>query len=314
MLEILRMKNNMRRILSFLFLILLAASAQAQSSTPTGDEANSLFTAQKWEAAAQAYTAITKIDAQNARAWYRLGYSLHAMGKYELAVQAFQRAVDIGNNPTAMYNLACAYARSGNKDKAFEWLNKSLNAGVPQPAQISTDNDFASLRDDARFKEITTLAARIARPCQSYPEYKQFDFWVGDWNVQTQQGQMVGTNTVQRIEDGCILLENWTGLQGGTGKSINFYNVGTGKWRQTWVDSTGNVAEFQGQYKDGALRYEGEGYPRGGQKVLSRLTFFNLGPDRVRQFAEQSTDGGKTWNVSYDFIYLRKNAGAKEGR
>jgi hypothetical protein len=110
------------------------------------------------------------------------------------------------------------------------------------------------------------------------------------------------------------LLENWTGLQGGTGKSINFFNAGTGKWRQTWADSTGNVAEYQGQYKDGALRYEGESFPRGGQKVMSRLTFYNLGPDKVRQFAEQSTDGGKTWNVTYDFIYLRKNAGAKEGR
>jgi hypothetical protein len=308
------MKNNIRRILSFAFLILLATSALAQSSTPTVEAANAFFTAQKWEEATKAYTAITQADAQNGRAWYRLGYSLHAMGKYEQAVQAFQRAVDIGNHPVAMYNLACAYARSGNKDKAIEWLNKSLNAGFPNPAQVSTDNDFDSLRDDGRFKEVTTLANKIAHPCQNSPEYKQFDFWVGEWNVQTQQGQPVGTNIIQRIEDGCILLENWTGLQGGTGRSINFFNAGTGKWRQTWVDSTGNVTEYQGQYKDGALRYEGEGFPRGGQKVLSRLTFFNLGPDRVRQFAEQSTDGGKTWNVSYDFVYLRKNAGGRADR
>src|SRR3977135_2104259 len=106
MLEVLRMKNNSRRILSFALLILLAASAQAQSSTPAIDEANALFTAQKWEEAAKASTVITRTDAQNARAWYRLGYSLHAMGKYEQAVPAFQHAVDIGNHPTAMYNLA----------------------------------------------------------------------------------------------------------------------------------------------------------------------------------------------------------------
>ncbi|MEW6208480.1 MAG: hypothetical protein AB1631_08935 [Acidobacteriota bacterium] len=39
---------------------------------------------------------------------------------------------------------------------------------------------------------------------------------------------------------------------------------------------------------------------------MRRLTFFNLGADRVRQFSERSTDGGKTWAVGYDFTYIRK--------
>jgi hypothetical protein len=54
------------------------------------------------------------------------------------------------------------------------------------------------------------------------------------------------------------------------------------------------------------MRYEGESHLQGGGKVLRRLTFFNLGADRVRQFSERSTDGGKTWTIGYDFTYIRK--------
>ncbi|HKP87000.1 MAG TPA: tetratricopeptide repeat protein [Blastocatellia bacterium] len=287
-------------------LILFLASQSAPAQTPTTEEADALFKAQKWPEAAKAYEAIAKAESQNGRAWFRLGAALHAMGNFERAVWSYQRAVEIGGNPIAMYNLACSYARLNDKDKAFEWLNKSIQAGFNQVGQLSSDNDLAGLRDDSRFKEVSASAEKMNRPCQFLPEHKQFDFWVGDWDVQTAQGQPVGTNTIQRIEDGCIVLENWTGLQGGTGKSMNFYNAGTGKWRQVWVSSTGGVTEYQGEYKDGAMRYEGDTFSRAGKRVMLRLTFFNQGADRVRQFSEQSTDGGKTWTTQYDFIYVRK--------
>jgi tetratricopeptide (TPR) repeat protein len=282
------------------------ANVAGQSLSPS-ETADALYGAQKWAEAATAYEAITKSEPQNARAWYRLGYALHALGKFEPAVAAYLHAVEINHHPVAMYNLACAYARLGDKDNAFAWLTKSLNAGFPNPSGINSDTDLAALRDDARFKEVTTLADRLARPCESLPEYKQFDFWVGSWSVEDTQGHAVGTNLISRLEQGCMLMENWTGLQGGTGKSINFYDAATRRWRQTWVSSTGNVNEYQGEFKDGAMRFEGKLSGRGGSSTaLLRLTFFNLGADRVRQFSESSADGGKTWSVNYDFIYKRQ--------
>jgi hypothetical protein len=136
-------------------------------------------------------------------------------------------------------------------------------------------------------------------------ENRQFDFWIGEWNVQNPQGQQVGTSSIQRIENGCIILENWTGGQGGTGKSLNFYDGSIRKWRQTWADSDGDVSEFAGVYKEGAIRFEGESHSASGVTTKRRLTFFNLGPNRVRQFSEASNDG-KTWAVDYDFTYVRK--------
>jgi tetratricopeptide (TPR) repeat protein len=289
-----------------LFLSAQSVLAQSGAPAPTAEEADALFKAQKWPDAAKAFGAISEGEPMNGRAWYRLGYAFHSMGNFEQAVGAYQRAVEIAGNPVAMYNLACSYARLKEKDKAFEWLNKSINSGFFGSAQLQTDADLAILRDDARFKESVSLADRKTRPCEFAPVYKQFDFWVGEWNVETTQGQSAGKNIIERMEQGCILMENWTGAAGGTGKSINFYNASTGKWRQTWVDSTGSVAEYEGEYKDGAMRFSGDPVTVNGKRTLRRLTLSSQGPDRERQLFEQAADDGKTWTTQIDLTYVRK--------
>lgn len=65
------------------------------------------------------------------------------------------------------------------------------------------------------------------------------------------------------------------------------------------------LRELSGEYKDGATRYEGEIHtPRG--KTLTRVTFFNLSPGRVRHTQDDSNDGGKTWANVWDSVYVRK--------
>lgn len=297
------------------FVLVVAASSlsvsaqqapQQPQASPAMREAESLYGSRKWADAAQAFAAVTKSEPANGRAWMRLGGALHWLGKYGEAVGALEKAAGILRGPVVMYNLACAHARAGNKDKAFEWLNKSAATGFVKTTSLNADEDLASLRDDARFAELLKTADKAARPCMHAPEHRQFDFWVGVWDVQM-GGQPAGTNTVERILDGCVLYENWAGAGGGgTGKSFNFYNSATGKWQQTWVSSTGGVLELHGEFKDGKMLYAGESKLPDGTKVSERLTFFDLGPDRVRQFWEQSRDGGKTWTVAFDGMYLRK--------
>lgn len=153
----------------------------------------------------------------------------------------------------------------------------------------------------------STHAQNPAPPsCKSQPEYRQFDFWVGEWNVMTPGGELAGTNSVQLILGDCVLLENWTGARGMQGKSFNVYNASKGAWQQTWVDSTGNVLELTGKYEDGRMRFAGVTQSRDGKKTHHRLTFTKLSADRVRQLWEQSADGGETWKVVFDGMYLRK--------
>ena len=167
-----------------------------------------------------------------------------------------------------------------------------LAAGLVQAASAQTQNSSAS-------------QSKPPKAC-SMAEHRQFDFWIGDWDVHV-GGQQAGTNTIQLILDGCVLQENWTGSKGGTGKSFNVYDSAKGKWQQTWVDSTGNVLELYGEFKDGVMRLTGENV-RNGKKTLQRLSFFPLEKNRVRQLWEQSQDDGKTWSAVFDGLYIRKGS------
>jgi hypothetical protein len=282
-------------------------TAQTQAASPEmKSEANKFYQQQDWANAAKVYESITKLEPANAGAWGRLGGSLLSLGKYDRAVEALKRSVEINAQPTTMYNLAAAYARLNDKEKAFEWLDKAVQAGFSNLPLMTTDEDLASLRGAARFKDLISKATANARPCSVQPLNRQFDFWVGEWNVlSTQGGQQVGTSSVQLILGDCVVFENWHGVGGGEGKSFNFYNAQKGKWQQTWVDAVGGVIEFTGEYKDGKMLYTAETVAQN-IKTLHRLTFFNLPEKRVRQFWESSTDGGKTWTVAFDGTYVRK--------
>lgn len=157
----------------------------------------------------------------------------------------------------------------------------------------------------------TASAQQSPPPCKTQPEYRQFDFWVGEWDVQNPQGQQAGTNSIQLILGDCVVFENWTGARGGAGKSFNIYNAAKGKWQQTWVDSSGNVLELFGEYKEGRMSLVGEKKGADGRLILSRLTWTRLPSDRVRQLWEQSNDGGKTWTVAFDGTYVRRKTAAE---
>ena len=43
-----------------------------------------------------------------------------------------------------------------------------------------------------------------------------------------------------------------------------------------------------------------------GQPVSGNFMFYNIDNDTVRQYQEVSIDGGKTFQVVYDFTYIRK--------
>ena len=305
----------MKRVLfSLLFLIGSALAVSAAVPNPQGGavtpemraEANKLYQAKDWTKAAEAYETITKIEPNNNNALYRLGFSLHSLGQHAKAAEAYERSVAIAaNNPFALYNLACVYAVLGQTEKAFSWLEKSIAAGYTNIDSMKADAELAKLKSMPRFEELIVKADKQARPCVYDERFKQFDFWVGDWEVRTQQGGLAGRNLVERHENGCLIIENWTSSVGGTGKSVNFFDPVTGKWRQVWISSGAQIGEFAGVYKDGVMRFEGESHALSGKNV-SRLTFFNLEPGRVRQLGEQTTDGGKTWTITYDFIYTLK--------
>lgn len=150
------------------------------------------------------------------------------------------------------------------------------------------------------------------KPC-SKPEYRQFDFWIGEWEAFAPNGNKGGDSKISLILDSCVILEEWTSasaVQGliYTGKSFNSYNTATKQWQQTWTDNTGNTTEFlRGEGSEGKIVYYADKVmgPKG-ENFMRRLTFTKLSNDKVRQLGERSDDNGKTWTTEYDLEYRRK--------
>ena len=155
------------------------------------------------------------------------------------------------------------------------------------------------------------VAAQPATPAPcSAAEYKQFDYWVGEWDVFNPNDQKIGTNRITRVSGSCALLEQWQDARGGSGTSINYYDALDKRWHQVWMGGNGVALQLHGNLVDGAMELSGDERvtPRG--KVRDRIRW-TLRPDQsVEQLWSNSTDGGVTWTVGFRGIYRRVTTGA----
>jgi tetratricopeptide (TPR) repeat protein len=281
-------------------------------------EADSLFSVGSWASAIPVYENVLKSNGENALAWNRLGFCYYNTGAHDKAVEAYMTSLQ--KNPakaleaTVRARLARIQSLRNQRDEAFASLDKAVAAGYVNLTELKSLNDFQNIRNDARFDKLLTTATNNAFPCMGNQQSREFDFWIGEWDVYPNgTTQLVGDSKIELASGGCMILENWTALGPfpNTGKSMNYVNTSTGKWEQLWIGSGGmninNPQKFiNGVYSDGAMRFDFEQSNQQGQKQIGRFIFFNQGPDQVRQFNEVSSDGGKTWTTSYDFIYKRR--------
>ena len=150
-------------------------------------------------------------------------------------------------------------------------------------------------------------AQQPARASCASADHHQFDFWIGDWEVTDSAGATVyGTNRVASEEGGCLVHENWAGSRGGTGQSLNFYDPLKHQWEQVWVGSDGLVLQITGHLDGNSMVLEGQGMGPGGKPLAQRASWTPQPDGRVRQYWQQSADGGTTWTVAFDGWYRRK--------
>ncbi|MEX2468460.1 MAG: hypothetical protein WD396_01770 [Pseudohongiellaceae bacterium] len=143
--------------------------------------------------------------------------------------------------------------------------------------------------------------------CGELPGFSQFDFWVGDWDVfHYASGEKVGENRIEKLEQGCLLMESWEGSEGSTGTSLNYYNPVTREWRQVWVSSGRYAIDIVGGLRGDAMLLEGSIYNFAGAVWDFRGTWTPQADGSVRQFFEQYNHDGEVWEPWFDGRYVRK--------
>ena len=140
-------------------------------------------------------------------------------------------------------------------------------------------------------------------PCED-AAFRQFDFWRGQWVVESKDGQFAGFNEIEVAHGGCALIEHWRSANGGSGTSTNQYLPATGKWVQHWVDASGSSIDLEGGLVDGSMVLEGSYRTPDGKSQRMRGTWTQLEDGRVRQFFETSPKG-KTWTPWFEGFYRR---------
>lgn len=143
-----------------------------------------------------------------------------------------------------------------------------------------------------------TFAVRRSPPpggCTA-AEHRQFDFWLGQWRVNTIDSDITGE------PGGCAIFELYKAPT--PGRSISVYDARTGKWYQTY--DPGVAAPF---VMSGGLEAPGRMVMYvvdGAGRRTQRWTWVQRADGSVTQTSEGSSDNGATWTPAFSGTYRRR--------
>jgi uncharacterized protein (TIGR02246 family) len=310
------------RVLAFASLIVSACLAPLRASLaqpPAADlqRANAFFQQADWTHALEAYRALASAHPAHALSRFRLGVAQTEVGQFADAERNLREGERLGV-PAGQsgFRLAQLFVESNRPDSAVSQLLRAAAAGfgLPQSA-LEGDRHLSKLKGNPKWSAVVDAFDAVIQPCKHDARFREFDFWIGDWDVRptgAPASQPASRNTITLEENGCVVMEHWKGLGGSTGQSFNIFDRSLGLWRQTWVDNVGGQHDYRGSLKDGNMVFTGDTPAPNGRlgRVPTKLTFFHMGADSVRQFSEISNDGGKTWVTNYDLMYVRRKSGS----
>jgi hypothetical protein len=242
--------------------------------------------------------------------------ALFLMGRISLAMKEWDSAATYfeaaggENYPKSeihYYQAKRILLEKGVESQALGELEAGSFAGMRHYIPLTQDPIFAPLRSSDRWKDLLTRVEKNTYPCMSDPNYRHFDFWLGNWDVYVNDVKR-GENRITMANGGCAIHESYTTYpRDYTGQSINFYDPIDKLWHQHWVGSGGDVTNYlETSRGPGMLEFTGNILNAAGNTVINRMTFTILENGDVRQRIETSRDNQKTWTTSFDGIYKRK--------
>lgn len=153
------------------------------------------------------------------------------------------------------------------------------------------------------------------QPCTS-SEARQFDFWVGVWDLSWPAEQIggepgekaTGTNRIDKLFDQCAIEESFSTADGTfLGRSLSVYDTQKTMWRQTWVDNTGGYLLVSGAFDGNQMELRTVPTDREGETIVQRMVFRDIADDSLKWDWQGSRDGGNTWNDHWTINYQRRS-------
>jgi hypothetical protein len=240
-------------------------------------------------------------------AWYALAVDAREAGDPVIAGRALEEAEALEYSAARIgLERARLAVLEDDAAAAVQQLQSLADGGFTAVGMITGDPLLSSLAGRPDFDTLVATLSEAAYPCEHEKAFRAFDFWVGEWDVHDQSGQLAGRNVIEASQHGCVLVENWTSASGGTGMSMNWLDHEKDEWVQVWIDSSGGQIEIRGGLTDEGMRLTGRIHYTGNDTTAPFRGLWTPLPDgRVRQFFEQSGDGGETWQPWFEGFYSR---------
>jgi hypothetical protein len=171
----------------------------------------------------------------------------------------------------------------------------------------------------------STLSAASSAEC-SGPEYHQFDFWIGQWDIKQKILKADATwfeadahTNVSPILGGCALMEEWQGdvlffwegmeqPEPLKGFSVRAFDRKTNQWTISWMDTRHlRFSEFEGNFHDGRGEFFRKRLNEEKKETVTRITFSEIKPASVRWDLAVSSDDGQNWKTLWIMQMTRPN-------
>lgn len=158
------------------------------------------------------------------------------------------------------------------------------------------------------FAAPSAFSATEPGPCAAGSVTRQFDYWLGDWVISTNEKPGTATSKVYLSLDKCAIIESWNDGKGHAGENIFAYSFDDRSWRGMFVDNRGHAHVFvDGKVADGAAEFDGPSRGPNGEAVLNRIKIVRASANEVKQTWEKSTDNGSTWTTAFSGTYSHKS-------
>lgn len=288
------------RTLIIVCISFLAAAFAASAGAPESSEFDS----------AAEYQTVEKQRSGDVQAWYELAVRARMAGDPETALKALERAARLQMSPVRIsLERARVHASHGDDGNALNELQKVSDLGFTAVSVITSDPVLNQLSGQSQYDELVAKMSEQAYPCRHHERFRDFDFWLGAWDVHTADGTLAGRNRIEKAQAGCVLVESWMSTSGVPGMSMNYFDIISAQWVQVWTGAGGTQIVIRGGLTEDGMLLEGRiHYVANSTSAPFRGLWTPLPDGRVRQYFEQSNDGGETWAAWFEGFYTRTDA------